>query len=1052
MLFSAPPCAPLAHPPLFRNSIMNGGMFSRQGFVSALRQTRGSAFRRTLSLGLAALLAAGASFLAAAQNAADSDGDGLSDALETSLHGTNPAKADTDGDGQPDGHEVRAGTDPRSSASLLRILDSPQRLPQGGWRIRWSSVPGNTYRLMRWNGDDLSTRQTPLWVEVASVTATGTAAQSDDPSAILSRRYYRIALAESAGDDRTPPALSAVKAAPAAASAEGFVTLTVEARDTNAISSVAFYDGANLIGPGAQIGADEWRLNWPVTFDLNGARTLTAQAVDAAGNRGTSAPVAFNISIARPQASQTIGQVPIHADRLQTNGSVVAPSGNIRIGLATLSSNSTVTVNPAQGTLSGQGKISLPGLGQVFDGAFVVNTITGELSPSGAAPAYAPIPLTSNASLLPQALKVNLLSGALAGRGSFSLQTRSASQLQNHGRDSTVNLGPVLIEGDFTLDPAAQSATVTGKAIYAGVEGSGVITLSLANSTFQLTGEASIADGAAAFRLREALFKMEWNPDRSAVFTLSGKPSLPRLPQLNLALAGQLNTAGELRLEGQASATVAGIQFAPLTMTLTRAAGSQNLELKATGTAQVQGLASAKLEGRLLTDGAVAELISTGEVNFGNGIRLGSRKDGQGRDLPVLRLIGDANGVSSFAVSADFQGPAERGTQPVAVQGQMELAQSLATQVRSFIATNSAALPSLRLPGSIELQNASVLLSRADNRYSARLRGQLTVAKTGPVVSASIGADLLLQISENDPAAITIESDLNFAGVNLRDLAWFTQGQLRVSIQTAPPAGAASLRNADAGLFPTEAILSNGRIITTRALTAADFHLFATNAAGSAAFINNGLDLALTSGALRLPDRFTTLAAGECAQSTELPLGGGVPSAALAPGSALTLRYGFGQSPQTATLRFEGAFDFANLWIRAEFSAFGRMAKLRSTAWLSISPPSMPRSPAPSSVSPPPAASIWATASGWSRTTSPHLASPRLQSSAPASTRKRRATISLSPASCGFRAPNTLPCAGASAMARSLWFHKAPCSSGRTFCSAPPLKREKPFPCCNWKR
>ena len=46
---------------------------------------------------------------------ADSDGDGLFDADETMIYGTNPALYDTDGDGAGDGEEVFYGSDPRTA-------------------------------------------------------------------------------------------------------------------------------------------------------------------------------------------------------------------------------------------------------------------------------------------------------------------------------------------------------------------------------------------------------------------------------------------------------------------------------------------------------------------------------------------------------------------------------------------------------------------------------------------------------------------------------------------------------------------------------------------------------------------------------------------------------------------------------------------------------------------------------------------------------------------------------------------------------------------------
>lgn len=46
---------------------------------------------------------------------ADSDGDGLFDADEIGVYGTNPAIYDTDGDGIGDGEEVYYGSDPRTA-------------------------------------------------------------------------------------------------------------------------------------------------------------------------------------------------------------------------------------------------------------------------------------------------------------------------------------------------------------------------------------------------------------------------------------------------------------------------------------------------------------------------------------------------------------------------------------------------------------------------------------------------------------------------------------------------------------------------------------------------------------------------------------------------------------------------------------------------------------------------------------------------------------------------------------------------------------------------
>ncbi len=57
---------------------------------------------------------------------ADTDGDGLSDADETGVYGTDPEAVDTDGDGAPDGDEVNAGTDPLDPADFPAVQAGPE--------------------------------------------------------------------------------------------------------------------------------------------------------------------------------------------------------------------------------------------------------------------------------------------------------------------------------------------------------------------------------------------------------------------------------------------------------------------------------------------------------------------------------------------------------------------------------------------------------------------------------------------------------------------------------------------------------------------------------------------------------------------------------------------------------------------------------------------------------------------------------------------------------------------------------------------------------------
>src|SRR6185436_15952619 len=118
---------------------------------------------------------------------ADTDHDGLSDSDETAIYGTNPNKFDSDGDGMGDGAEILAGTDPLNPLSIFRLLGSPIKLPGGGWRIAWSSVPGKNYTVQR---SDLSNPTN--WSMIAVVTASGPVSSFDDPASPDARRFYRV--------------------------------------------------------------------------------------------------------------------------------------------------------------------------------------------------------------------------------------------------------------------------------------------------------------------------------------------------------------------------------------------------------------------------------------------------------------------------------------------------------------------------------------------------------------------------------------------------------------------------------------------------------------------------------------------------------------------------------------------------------------------------------------------------------------------------------------------------------------------------------------------
>lgn len=75
-----------------------------------------------------------AAFEIRAVTAADSDSDGLSDADELNVHGTDPLDADSDDDDHPDGAEIAGGTDPLDP-------DSDDDVMTDGWEVLYSLDP-----------------------------------------------------------------------------------------------------------------------------------------------------------------------------------------------------------------------------------------------------------------------------------------------------------------------------------------------------------------------------------------------------------------------------------------------------------------------------------------------------------------------------------------------------------------------------------------------------------------------------------------------------------------------------------------------------------------------------------------------------------------------------------------------------------------------------------------------------------------------------------------------------------------------------------------------
>ncbi len=78
---------------------------------------------------------------------ADTDYDGLTDAQEIDIYGTDPLKADSDGDSLPDGLEVTAGGDPKQKTVLPTLIE-PIGNPSADTRsLQIQTFPGLNYQV-----------------------------------------------------------------------------------------------------------------------------------------------------------------------------------------------------------------------------------------------------------------------------------------------------------------------------------------------------------------------------------------------------------------------------------------------------------------------------------------------------------------------------------------------------------------------------------------------------------------------------------------------------------------------------------------------------------------------------------------------------------------------------------------------------------------------------------------------------------------------------------------------------------------------------------------
>src|SRR6266851_163782 len=128
----------------------------------------------------------------------------------------------------------------------------------------------------------------------------------------------RLTLTYTDGSHALPPAVSVSGPAPGATVSGTNVTLAAAASDAGAVGHVDF------LVDGAVAGTDTaapYTLSWDSTTAGNGTHTITARAVDTAGNTTTSSPVSVTVNNLAPPA------VSITAPA----GSLLTPAGPVRV-------------------------------------------------------------------------------------------------------------------------------------------------------------------------------------------------------------------------------------------------------------------------------------------------------------------------------------------------------------------------------------------------------------------------------------------------------------------------------------------------------------------------------------------------------------------------------------------------------------------------------------------------------------------------------------------------------------------------------------------------
>lgn len=438
-----------------------------------------------------------------------------------------------------------------------------------------------------------------------------------------------------------------------------------------------------------------------------------------------------------------------------------------------------------------------------------------------------------------------------------------------------------------------------GTASYRGVALRGSGEIQVAPGTFSLSGELRIPGATdRTFSLEAGTMALIRKADGTAEFALGGQSALS--PPGVGRLVGTMDIAGAFSLEWKGPAELEALKFAVFSIKLQRAGTPGAVAaLGFNGRLAIPQVGGTELAGIIGADGSMTRLTSSATLQLGP-LRIRPPM-AAGGPVPVLTLLrSDATG-STLQVQGEFLTPAENGTEPVLVSGELVLgAGATGPEIRSLRVSNSVPVVRWVLPRQISVTDFALGLSYTNAGFEARMRGDLRLAAR-PGRPVTLALDAALSVAVDDPSDIGFDATIGIQKLGLFEKVYLSDAKFRIQVASKPASGALSLINGMAGFFPKFAETNVPPL-----LQRSDFTLFASNVGASVALSEAGMALVLTNGALQLPLLFTNQPAGLCPENSSGT------SVALGRDTTITVDIA-GPRPSDLTVRAVGSLQFVNI-------------------------------------------------------------------------------------------------------------------------------------------